>query len=193
VTSPDGFGALILTHGRPDRQWTIEQLRKRNYTGPLWLVIDDEDPTGDEYRRRYPDQVVTFSKDEIERDYDPGDLSTDRRTIFYARNASFAIARELGLRWFIQLDDDYWNFKYRLRDNGPGSHYGLRSTEVHDLDGVFAAMIDLLEDTGALTVAMSQGGDHIGGGLSSTGRLGFKRKAMNSFVLRTDRPVEFIG
>lgn len=190
MTAPDGFAALILTHGRPDRVFTHRFLRKHGYTGPIHLVIDDEDETGDEYRAEYGEEYVhVFSKDQIEQTFDTADTSTDRRTIVYARNASFDIARSLGLRYFIQLDDDYDWFGYRFlrMDQTAGS------TPVSDLDALFQAMIDLLEDTGAATVAMSQGGDHIGGGAGPMAKGKVLRKAMNSFVFRTDRPVEFLG
>lgn len=183
------FAALILTHGRPDRVITLASLRRSGYTGRVYLVVDDEDPTLEEYRDRFgADAVLVFSKSEVARRIDAADLSTDRRTIVYARVAAFDLARDLGLEHFIQLDDDYTDFLYRFDEERRNRGQAIRS-----LDGVFAAMIDLLERSGAVTVAMSQGGDHMGGVRSSTLRAGYKRKAMNSFVVRTDRPVPFSG
>jgi hypothetical protein len=54
-------------------------------------------------------------------------------------------------------------------------------------------MIDFLEDTGALTVAMGQGGDLIGGLNSGTFKSQIKRKAMNSFFCKVDNPFKFLG
>jgi hypothetical protein len=193
---PRSWAAFILTNGRPEKQLTYRSLRRHGYTGRIVLVVDDEDPTLDAYRERFGDEVETFSKAEVAETFDPADLSTDRRTIVYARNASYEIARRLGLDYFLALDDDYTSFLYRYTGRqGPYSHKRSMTgaTEIRSFDQVAEAMFRLLDDTGAVTVAMSQGGDHIGGGGAWTMVHGYKRKAMNSFFLRTDRPVRFVG
>ena len=48
-----------------------------------------------------------FDKLEISKKFDEFDNFDDRRAIVYARNASFEIAKKLGLKYFLQLDDDY--------------------------------------------------------------------------------------
>jgi hypothetical protein len=188
MPDPKKFGVLILTHGRPNDVVTYESLRERGYTGPIYIVIDNEDKTADQYRTKFGNEnVIMFDKEAISKTFDNGDTRTDRRTIVYARNASFEIARELGLDYFIQLDDDYTAFLYRYIRNNT-----LSSTNIRSLDAVFEAMVKLLDDTGALTVAMAQGGDYIGG-IDGAIRKPLLRKAMNSFVCRTDRPIGFLG
>ena len=61
----DDFCVFILTHGRPDNMVTLRTLERYAYDGPVFLVIDDEDARGDEYRERYGDQVICFSKEEV--------------------------------------------------------------------------------------------------------------------------------
>jgi len=68
----------------------------------------------------------------------------------------------------------------------------MLSHTVRNFDRIIPVMLDLLEDTNALTVALSQGGDHIGGILGNY-RKGVLRKAMNSQFVRTDRPIRFAG
>ncbi|MDX2277750.1 MAG: hypothetical protein NW206_20045 [Hyphomonadaceae bacterium] len=185
----EDFCAMILTHGRPDRLYTVEALRSHGYTGKLFLVIDDEDKTADRYRELYGDKVLTFSKSDIARRFDEGDNFNDRRSIFYARNAAFELAREVGCRFFVQLDDDYSGFYYRF---GAGGFYG--SYKLARLDWLLSELCDFLAATPFAAVAMSQGGDHIGGG-GATGnrRIRSYRKAMNSFVCDTLKPFRFIG
>jgi hypothetical protein len=182
------FATFILSHGRPDNVVTLKTLKRYGYTGKTYILIDDEDPTGDEYRRNYGDEmVIQFSKKAIEPKFDIGDTRDDRRAVVFARNACFEVARKLGLDYFLQLDDDYSSFAYRsIRDNV------LQWVNVRSLDKINDVMLDLLEDTGALTVAMSQGGDHLGGAKGLV-RKGMRRKAMNSFYVRTNRPINFIG
>lgn len=182
------FAILILTHGRPHHVRTYDSLRRSGYTGPIYLVIDNEDATGQEYRDVFgADNVHEFNKKEIAKTFDEGDTNPDRRTIVYARNACYKIAQTLGLDYFAQFDDDYTNFSYRyIRKNKMLSH------TIRNFDHIIPVMLDLLEDTNALTVALSQGGDHIGGILGNY-RKGVLRKAMNSQFLRTDRPLRFFG
>src|SRR5262245_40312635 len=98
---PDNFVALILTNGRPDRVLTYDGLREDGYTGPIRLLVDDLDPTRPEYEKRYPGQVVVFDKRAVAATFDSGDNSGDLRSIVYARNASFGVARDLGFRYFV--------------------------------------------------------------------------------------------
>lgn len=186
----DDFCALILTHGRPDRVHTLDALRKCGYTGPVFLVIDNEDKTADEYRRRYGnDAVFMFDKAAEAKKFDEGDNFEDRRAIIYARNASFWIAKTLGFRYFIQLDDDYTGFYYRFDED---AKYG--NGLVSSLDWMFSAMCDYLAVTPFASVAVSQGGDHLGGGGGSYAKeIRSLRKAMNSFVCDVERPFQFVG
>lgn len=196
MRDPTRFAAFILSHGRPDNVITFRTLRRSGYSGRIYLVVDDEDERRDEYRERFgAENVLEFSKSAIATTFDPADTSSDRRTVAYARNASFGLARDLGLDYFLELDDDYLSFLYRYTGRtSPGSRGGhAGATSIRNFDDVVRAMLRLLEDTNAVAVAMAQGGDHIGGVGSATLRHGFKRKAMNAIFLRTDRPVTFPG
>jgi len=185
----DDFCAFILTHGRPDRVHTYETLRKAGYTGKVYIVIDDEDETADEYRRRYGDKLLQFSKEEIAKTFDEGDNFQDRRAIIYARNACWGLARDVGCKYFIQLDDDY-NSGFYIRYNADLS-YGNTPRLKKSADTLFSALLEYYETIPALSIALSQGGDHIGGGGGAGPRL--SRKCMNSFLCCTERPFQFVG
>lgn len=184
----DDFAALILTHGRANNVKTVKSLQKAGYTGKYYIVIDDEDDQENEYRRIYGDKVIRFCKEARAKVTDVGDTSKERRCIIFARNEAFSIARDLGLKYFIELDDDYNNFDYLAEENGKMKH-----TKVKQLDKVFEAMIDFLDVSGAKTVAMAQGGDMIGGIKSTRWKQMLLRKAMNSFICRVDNPINFVG
>jgi hypothetical protein len=191
----DDFAVFILTHGRPHRQRTIANLGHSNYTGRLYFVIDDEDDTGDELREIYgADKVLMFSKDQIASTFDTGDLGTDRRTIVYARNAVWDLARQVGVRYFVQLDDDYTSFGYRMIGKKHGSPWpSYHGWTIRNLDAVWEAMIEFVATTPTLTLAMAQGGDVLGGAAGSMGKVRMKRKAMNSFVCDVEKPFTFLG
>jgi len=181
------FVAMILTHGRPDRLHTYFALRNAGYTGRILIVIDSDDKTADEYRSRYSKDVVMFDKQAIAQTFDEGDNFQDRRAIIYARNASFQIAKDQGYCYFVQLDDDYTGFEYCFDEN---SMYGYG--KVKSLDWLFSAIVDYLSVTPFASIAISQGGDHIGGGEAKK-TIGTKRKAMNSFVCDIQKPFRFVG
>lgn len=183
------FAVLILTHGRPDNVITTQTLARAGYTGRIIYVIDNEDERGDEYRARYgAGNVVEFSKAAVEESFDIGDTLDDRRAVVYARNACYKIAADLGLDYFLELDDDYNMLRHKWIN--PDGSYG--SVWVHSMDALIEAMLTFLDESGAATVALSQGGDHLGGTYLRNQR-GVLRKAMNAFFFRVDRPVEFLG
>lgn len=187
---PTDFAAFILTHGRPDNVRTYATLRRHGYTGPVCLIVDDEDATLPEYRARYGDAVVVFAKAKVAAETQWADnLPGYGGVVLPARNACFGIARDLGVRYFIQLDDDYTAF-FRMFDER--DDYSKR--HILDLDTVFAVMLRFYQDTPFASVAMMQGGDFLGGRWGRyTSAIRMYRKAMNSFLCSTDRPFAFVG
>jgi hypothetical protein len=183
------FCAFILTHGRPEKVYTYKTLRKSGYTGPIFLVIDDEDKTAEEYKKKFGDEVLVFSKAEIAKTFDEGDNFNDRRSDVYARNACFELAKQVGYKYFIQLDDDYTAFNYKFNHK---KEYG--DWVVKNLDAVFGLMFEYYKSVPALSIAMAQGGDFIGGKNGSFAKaLKLRRKCMNSFLCSTERPFKFFG
>ena len=190
------FCVFILTHGRPDKVITYNTLRRDGYTGPIYLVVDNEDSTVEQYQKKFGiDNIIIFDKRETAKTFDEFDNFGDRRTIVYARNECFRIARRLGYKYFLELDDDYVYFAFRLlwlndKLPTPAGKKSLYFTLVHyNLNGLFSQMFQLLETTKACSIAFSQGGDWMDG----TGRGFSRRKCMNTFFCSTDRPFNFIG
>jgi hypothetical protein len=188
------YCAFILTHGRANNVKTYAELRANGYTGKIFIVIDDEDEAGEEYKRIYGDDVLVFSKDEVSKYTDRGDNGMDRRGVLWARNVCWDLARKKGYRFFVQLDDDYYYFGYRRMGKG---HFNSNSSKeeyhlwkIRNLDAVFSAMVTLVENTPIDTIALSQGGEHIGG---QPHKVRFKRKAMNSLVCDVEKPFLFLG
>lgn len=184
------FAAIILTHGRPDRLHTLRALTRQGYTGRVVILIDNEDKTRAEYEKRFGNKVHVFDKKAISATFDEGDNFEDRRAIIYARNAAFEEARKINAKWFIELDDDYQDFRYRSDAN----FQYCDKTNLSNLDAVFDLMVDYLERTKATSVAMAQNGDFIGGKNGTRSKqLKPWRKAMNTFVFRTDSEFRFFG
>lgn len=184
----DDFAVFILTHGRPDKVITYDTLKRQGYTGDIYIIIDNEDKKADEYKVKYGDKVIVFDKAAIAQTFDEGDNFGDRRAVIYARNACFQIARDLGVKYFLQLDDDYYEFQYKIngRLEYPKGHFTVKTK----LDAIFSYMLNYYKSINAKSIAMLQGGDFFGGAK------GFgkpKRKCMNTFFCSTDRPFHFVG
>jgi hypothetical protein len=189
------FAAFILTHGRPDNVATYDALIKGGYTGRIVLVCDDEDPALDKYKAKYGDEsVAVFSKSDYTAAANPiwdvGDNSSSTKAVVYARNAAYDIAERLGIKYFMQLDDDYSHFQYRTDDK---FKYVSRITK--SLDGIFVAMLKYYKSVPNMkSLAMAQGGDFIGGEANAYGQtLMTKRKAMNTWLCSTERRIVFVG
>ena len=132
----DDFCAFILTHGRPDKVLTYRTLRRAGYTGKIFIVVDDEDKTRHQYMAEFGEQVLVFSKADIASRFDEADNFCDRRSIFYARNACFDLAKLVGCKYFIQLDDDYHEFQFRVDRNYDQAYFPIRK-----LDAILSEML----------------------------------------------------
>jgi hypothetical protein len=183
------FCVFILTHGRPESVFTYSTLKRSGYTGRIILLVDNEDKTFDQYKAKFGDEVVQFDKLAISKTFDQADNFNDRRAIIYARNASFQVAKKLGYKYFIQLDDDYRYFQYRFDERLRYNPKMLRN-----LDHVLGLLLKFFIDSKADSFAIAQGGDFIGGEDSDMAQMiALKRKCMNSFICSTERPFKFVG
>lgn len=189
---PDDFAVFILTNGRPNNIITLTTLKRSGYKGRLYIICDNEDKTLEEYKRIYGDKVIVFNKQEYFNKADNADLTGDKRVILYARNACFDIARKLGIRYFMELDDDYKEFLFRFNHRG---EFITRKAGIKRMDNILAIMLKFYKTVPyCLTVAMCQAGDFIGGYENDiVKRRYLKRKAMNSFLCDTERPFNFMG
>ena len=185
------FAIFILTHGRPDRVTTYRKLAEHGYTGATYLIIDNEDAQADRYRAKFgADRVIMFDKKAQADRVDEANNFDNRKVIVHARNACFDIAESLGLTHFLELDDDYITFLYRF---GPppqkGGNQKGQAKLIRNMDGVLNALLEFYDATPCKSLAISQGGDHIGGFAGER----MSRKAMNFFICSTARRFTFLG
>lgn len=183
------FAVFILTNGRADNVATMGALKRGGYTGKWYMIIDNEDETAEQYYKNFgSENVIMFDKQAAYDRADTMDNFNEHRAIIYARNELFRIAKELGLKYFLMLDDDYKEIDFRYADGNK-----LAGKTMKHLDRVFEDMLCFLEASGAAVVAFAQGGDFVGGLEGGTFTKGLLRKAMNSLFCRTDRPIDFRG
>lgn len=186
------FAVFILTHGRPDNVKTLSTLKKCGYTGKVYFIVDNEDKTIDAYIKNFGSEYVkVFDKKAMADEVDEGNNFDERRTITHARNACFKIAKEIGITYFVQLDDDYVSFEYRYlsKDNKK-----LLVIKIKNIDTIFDLYLEFYKKTTFKTIAFAQGGDFIGGAENPYAiKKPLLRKCMNSFFCSTEREFQFVG
>lgn len=184
MAKKNDFVVFILSHGRADKVDTYNRLKKDGYTGDIVIICDDEDKDLPKYKQKFS-KVEVFHKADI--NCDTMDLQGNNKIVLFAREHVFDVARKLGYRYFLELDDDYCSFQYRKIEGNR-----LKAYEVKDLDSVINAYLRFLKSTPTKTIAFSQGGDNIGG-IENTSIYTPKRKAMNAFFCDVERPFHFLG
>lgn len=186
------FCIFILTHGRPNNIITLRTLESCGNTYPVYLVIDNEDKTADEYYKNFgKEKVIMFDKKHFADNCDECNNFDERRTITHARNACFYIAEKLGYTYFIELDDDYTAFDFRIDDK---SYNTGRIEPIKQINKIFDLLLNYYKSLAFNSIAFAQGGDFIGGINNGKGTYRFnKRKCMNSFLCSIERPFKFVG
>lgn len=185
------FAVFILSYKRAKKVVTYKTLREQGYTGPIYVVIGNDDPTAKEYIDEYGDEVIIFDKYKYMETVDTIDNRGKIGCVVYARIGIFDVAKEYGYDKFVVLDDDYGYFISR-RMVGKKLEGGAKR-KIHNLDKAFDATFDFLMETDSDVVCWAQSGDFIGGPGSNVWKKQLTRKAMNTWFCRTDRPLDFKG
>jgi hypothetical protein len=182
----DSFCVFIISHGRPDKVITLRTLRKAGYTGPTFIVCDNEDKTIEDYRKNYgTGMVLVFDKPHYASLVDSCDNFENRRTTTHARNACFDLAKGRCFEYFLVLADDYTSFSFIGK-----SQKNTTDIKVRNLDLIFHKIVEFIKPHDSIdSVCFMQSGDTIGGMVNYDvwNRI-FpfkKRKAMNSFFCKT--------
>lgn len=185
----DDFAVFILSHGRPNNVKTFNTLKRHGYTGKIYVIIDNEDKTAGDYYKNFGDSVIIFDKDKIEKQIDTADNFGNRKVILHARCSCFQIAENLRIKYFIQLDDDYVDFRYK-KDH---KFENINKYDIKNLDKIFELLLKYYKNICASSIAIAQGGDFLGGKDGNAAKNPQFRKCMNSFVCSTDRKFNFRG
>lgn len=185
----NNFIVFILCYNRPDQCDTYDTLKRYGYKGNYMLMLSDDDPSITEYINKYGrDKIYVFNKDNVK--FDRMDNFGKKKSVVFARNACFEAAKELGFRYFLELDDDYVNFRFRY-DDGTGK---LCTAYPDSLEPLFEIMLQFLDSSSHIkSVALAQTGDYIGGTESGLNKGTSIRKAMNTFFCDTEKPFTFSG
>lgn len=155
----EDFAIFICTHGRPNKQLTLNALLECNYTGKYYLVLDDTDNTIQEYIDNYgAENIIIFDKNYYINSVDTSSHSPSYKCILYAKCAVEDIARELNLKCFIIADDDLVTFYLRWAEGSV-----LRSSKIYNMDEVLEAVCEFVITNNTTLVGIGHGGIYFEG------------------------------
>jgi hypothetical protein len=187
----NNFAVMILSYGRPEKQYTYKTIRDKGYNGKIYIVCDDKDKSLKKYIEIYKDEVLVFSKDKYKKTFDKCDNFENDKSVIYARNAVYDLASEKGLKYICVVDDDYSEFQYRVDKN-----YKYKAKAItKNISDIFEIFLEYLIKSKIKTICFSQGGDFIGGSENADFAIkkNIKRKAMNLYFFDVDNPMYFVS
>ena len=101
------------------------------YKGKTYILIDNEDKEQELYKRNFgAENIIVFNKEEAIKRYNGMSNFYKKNVILWARNEAQRIAREKGLRYILELDDDYTSFQWRY-ENEKGEKISLKPSKKH--------------------------------------------------------------
>lgn len=181
------FKIFITSHNSPKECVSACSLRTAGYTGEICIVIDDEDPKFYEYSYYYGQNLFVFNKQKYVDKLDIGMSKSNPQlaAVLYARAAVEDYAKELGIDYFIVMDDDIYGFRYRYVDGEK-----LCSKPVEKFDNVIDNYIQFMRDTNSICLSFANDGSFIGGADVVTSGKMLERRSCHTLFLR-DTSKEF--
>lgn len=184
----DRFAVFILTHGRPYNQLTVKSLQDVGYTGEWYLVLDDQDLTYREYLDEWgEDRIIVFNKTRFIQSTDTGLHTPVPKFAVFARNAIEYIAKEMGYKTFMMLDDDITKFRIRLPVGD-----SLKSFQINgQFDEIVDRAVDYMLDCGIACLGLGFCNLYIGGIDNFNRENPRQRLCAEAFIRNTSHPISW--
>lgn len=176
------YAVFIISHKRPEVE-TLKALEKHGYQGEYFIVIDDTDPTIEEYKSRYGEHLLIFNKDEILKETDTIDNFKIYTSATYARNFCIKAAKEKGYAFFVNIDDDINRFVFRYVEGEK-----LATKNIKNIGKVFDEYIKYMKLASLTCTAFILTGRLIGGSNNPLVKNCFYSRPTNCLIIRTSTP-----
>ena len=171
------FSIFIISHNRPNCD-TYYKLRLMGYSGDIKIIIDDKDKCIDTYKHIFKDRVIVYNKDKVNVDLmdnqkEPKGIAT------YSREYCIELAKEMNLDYFLMLDDDLKDIKYRKGKS--------ESHKISNLDAILDHCLDFMKYVDIL--CFGSGNDYIGG-KNDDFKIG---RGTNAYLIKVKSDIHFKG
>ena len=184
----DDFAVFILTHGRPNNQKTLNTLLSMGYNGKYYLVLDDQDNTASEYYANYPrDSILIFNKNHYLKTVDSGMCKPVAKFAVFARNAIEDLARDMGYKYFMMLDDDIYCFRIRYEVDGSLKSYKCDGI----INEVFMHCLEYMDNAPIACLMPGVCNMYRSGAIAVQDWTSKYRISVNCFIRNTDYKVEW--
>lgn len=184
----NNFCIFIISNGRPDKQKTYECLKRNKCTFPIYIVCDDLDSRLMEYQEKYGDKVIVFDKKEVAKTVDTITNSKNLQSLLFARKKCRDIAKQLGYKYYLILDDDLEDFGIRYEEKGK-----LKYKRINDLDFMFNITLDLLEKEKIYGISYPNLHFYMGGLKNEKYQAGLYPGFYCAMFLKTEYEIDFKG
>ena len=182
----DDFAVFITSHESPYVCKSLTSLVENGYTGAIYLVIDDMDKRIVEYKSETRKTLVFHKLHYVETlDIGMSTYNPQLAAVLYARAAVEDFAKALGLKYFCVMDDDLIGFRVRLPIDNK-----LASFKSINLDRVFDAYIEYMDNTPICCLSFANDGSFIGG-VSAFDKVLERRSCHTVFIRDTERPFDW--
>ena len=173
----DNFAIYIISHNRPGCE-TYWKLKEMKYNGKIKIIIDDTDKYIDQYKKIYKDSVVIYNKDDVDLDL-MDNLDEPKGIATYSREYCLQLAKEEQLDYFMMIDDDLKDVKYRFGKSG--------NKKVTNFNDLIKVCLDFMDNVDILTFGTPN--DYIGG-KNEDYKLG---RGTNSYLIKVSSNIHFSG
>jgi hypothetical protein len=171
---------FIPSYHRPDNIKTAKYFIKKGYDAKkIHIFIDDEADDRLEYKeevRKLGCNLYIFSMDESRKRFDyVHRASVSRRSAGQARNMFYEFAKDLGIDFYLVIDDDTTGFEIRP--------YGVynRMANIDEIQMVFSGVKDFMKRHKIGVFGLSQTGDMF----ARTNKKILRNKVMNTTFIDT--------
>jgi len=184
------FAVFICTHGRSDKQLTLDTLLKAGYTGEWYLVLDDTDKTIQQYIDNYGvEHIIVFDKNHyINNCTDTGDNKGHYKCILYAKNAVEDIAKSLKLKAFMMVDDDIVGLRFRTYKDGK-----FGTVRLKNVDKVMDAYIEYMLSCNMTTIGFGAPISVVRFGYEDEKTMCYCRTPYQIYLRNASKPVDWVG
>lgn len=183
----NNFAILIKSHKRANSLLTYETLKNTGYIGDVYIIVDDEDNQLAEYKKKYKKNIKVFNKDEMLKYADTIDNLKNKNNALLPAIYANILANELGLEYYMLIDDDISSIRERYEENGK-----LKGRDIKDINKIISLFINYMEKANISVLSFGNEGGYIGGA-NGKFKNGIGRNNNQNFIIKTKDNISFLG
>ena len=180
----DDFAIFIPSYDRCEMliDKTLHMLKKYNYSGKWFVVVDDNDPQLKTYKEKIPEEhLLIFHKPDY---YDYYDTCFNKKNIeakLYPVAFIDSIIDKLKLNYYMIIDDDMKELVFRYDNNNQLLQKNVSSITFENFLNLY---IDFLDMTCYTMISIDSNAKLMGGLKSEIFKFGYKYDLLSIYILK---------